>query len=185
MAGDPQTHFYMKDVHIPEENVLTHGDKGFYDQLEALNWERCGTAIGATTISMCAFEKALKYAQNRKQFDQSISEFQGLQWKLADMAKEIEASRTLTYRAVKNAQVNNQPPDRLETSIAKLYAAETVEKVVSEALQIHGANGYQQGHPIEYLYRYARGRRIGGGTDEIQKNGIASELLEGGLPTIN
>lgn len=182
MHGGTQTQFYMEDVHIPEENVLVQGREAFYDQLSALNWERCGSSMYANSMGLCAFDKAVEYAGDREQFGQSISEFQGIQWKLADMAKKLEASRTLTFRAAMNAQEHGRVPDRLETSIAKLFSSETVEEVVSEALQIHGANGYQQGHPLEYLYRLARGRRIAAGTDEIMKNNIASVILKDGLP---
>lgn len=100
------------------------------------------------------------------------------------MLKELEASRTLAYRAALNAHDAGTSPDRLETSHAKLYSGEMVEQVTSEALQVHGANGYQRGHPLEYLYRLARGRRIAAGTDEIQKNQIASALKRDGLPDL-
>jgi alkylation response protein AidB-like acyl-CoA dehydrogenase len=181
MHGDTQTHFFMEDVYIPEQNVLVQGKEALHEQLKALNWERCGSSMWANSISLAAFDKAIEYAKERIQFDKPIAEFQGIQWKLADMAKLIEASRTLTYRAAINAQQQGGVPDRLETSIAKLFSSESVEKVVSEGLQIHGANGYQRGHPLEYLYRLQRGRRLAAGTDEIQKNQIASVILEEGL----
>ncbi len=182
MADGIQSHFFMNDVHIPEENVLVRGPEAFKQQLNALNWERCGNAMMANATSLCAFDKALEYAQQREQFGQPISEFQGIQWKLADMAKQIQAGRTLTYQAVRDADRRGEPPDRLSSSLAALYCSEHGERIVSEALQIFGANGYQQGHPLEYLYRLARGRRIGAGTDETQKNGIAREILRrGGL----
>jgi alkylation response protein AidB-like acyl-CoA dehydrogenase len=98
------------------------------------------------------------------------------------MAKELESSRALTYQAAFRAQEHGRIPDRLDASLAKLKSSEVVESVVSEALQIHGANGYQQGHPLEYLYRLARARRIAAGTDEIQKNNIAATLKEKGIP---
>ena len=182
MADHSQTHFYMEEVTVPEENVLARGRSGFKQILQALNWERIGSATLANAIGKCAISHALEYATDREQFGQPIGDFQGIEWKLADMTKELEASRTLTYRAAMNARDGDQPPDRLETSLAKLYSGEMVEYVTSEALQIHGANGYQQGHPLEYLYRLARGRRLAAGTDEIQKNQIASVLKERGLP---
>jgi alkylation response protein AidB-like acyl-CoA dehydrogenase len=182
MAGHNQTHFYMEDVTVPEENVLARGRDGFKRVLRALNWERVGSATLANSFARCAVDEALEYAGDREQFGQPIGEFQGMEWKLADMVKELEASRTLTYRAALNAREAGEAPDRLETSLAKLYSGEMVERVTSEALQIHGANGYQQGHPLEYLYRQARGRRLAAGTDEVQKNQIASALKDGGLP---
>ena len=184
MAGNTQTHFYMEDVHVPEEHVLTRGKEGFKQQLKALNWERLGSVAFANSMARCALDKAIEYAQDREQFDQPIGEFQGIGWKLADMAKEVEASRSMAYRAALDAHERGRVPDRLQTSLAKLYSSEMVEKVVSEALQIHGANGYQQGHPLEYLYRLARGRRLAAGSDEIQKNQIADALQEDGLPPL-
>lgn len=184
MAGYTQTQFYMEDVPVPEEYVLTRGPDGFKNQLKALNWERLGSATVANSMGRCALSKALEYAEDREQFDQPIAEFQGMQWKFADMMKQLEASRALTYRAATTAIERGRIPARMETSIAKLYSAEMVESVVSEALQVHGANGYQQGHPLEYLYRLQRGRRIAAGTDEVQKNQIAAVLREDGLPPL-
>jgi alkylation response protein AidB-like acyl-CoA dehydrogenase len=182
MAEHSQTHFYMEGVTLPEENVLARGSEAFGQVLRALNWERVGSAALANAIARCAVEKAVGYAEDREQFGQPIGEFQGIEWKIADMVKELEASRALAYRAALNARENDGSPDRLEASLAKLYSGEMVEQVTSEALQVHGANGYQQGHPLEYLYRLARGRRLAAGTDEIQKNGIADVIRTDGLP---
>jgi alkylation response protein AidB-like acyl-CoA dehydrogenase len=143
-----------------------------------------GNASLCNAVALCAFDKALDYAQQREQFGQPIGEFQGIEWKLADMAKKIEISRAITHQIAEEAYRKETEPGRMETSIAKLYSAEMGEEIVSESLQIHGANGYQQGHPLEYLYRFARGRRIAAGTDEIQKNTIARALKEEGLPHI-
>lgn len=180
MAGGTQTHFFMEDVHVPQQNILVRGQEAFRDQLHALNWERCGNAIMANATSLCAFDRAIEYARSREQFGQPIADFQGIRWKLADMAKHVQAGRALAYQAVSDARQRDGPPNRLQSSIASLYCAEHSERIVSEALQIFGATGYQKGHPLEYLYRLARGRRIGAGTDETQKNGIAEVLLERG-----
>lgn len=182
MHGGTQTQFYMEDVHIPKDRVLVRGPEALKEQLKALNWERCGSSMLANSIALNAFDKAVEYAQDREQFGQSIGEFQGIRWKVADMAKDLESSRALTYRAALSAKSNGGTPDRLKTSLAKLASSETVEEVTSEALQIHGANGYQQGHPLEYLYRLARGRRIAAGTDEIMKNNISDVVFDDGLP---
>lgn len=184
MANHSQTHFRMEDVIVPEENVVTRGKEGFKQQLKALNWERLGSATVANAWGRCGLEKALDYAQQREQFDQPIGDFQGIEWKLADVAKRLEAARALTYRAASNADEQGRIPDRLDASLAKLYASETVEYVTSEALQVFGANGYQQGHPLEYLYRLARGRRLAAGTDEIQKNQISDKLKQDGVPDL-
>lgn len=184
MADHEQTHFYLEDVEVPAKNVLTRGTEGFKNQLKALNWERLGSATLGNTIARCAVDEALEYAAQREQFDQPIGDFQGIEWKLADMVTELEASRALTYRAAERAREQDRIPDRVDTSIAKLYSGTMAESVVSEALQIHGANGYQRDHPLEYLYRLARGRRIAAGTDEVQKNTIASVVKNDGLPSL-
>ena len=184
MGGHTQTHFYLENVRVPADHVLTRGSAGFKQQLTALNWERIGSATLANAWARCALDMALEYALDRDQFGQPIGDFQGIEWKLAEMLKEVEASRALTHRAARRAVAHDRVPDRLDASLAKLYSAQIVERVVSEALQIHGANGYQQDHPLEYLYRVARGRRLAAGTDEIQKNTIAAALKDDGLPPL-
>lgn len=184
MHGGPQSQLYFEDVTVPQENVLTRGRDAFKEQLVALNWERLFSAALANGIAACAFDKALEYAKQREQFDQPIADFQGIEWKLATMATKIQLSRALTHSVAKTATETDTPPSRLNTSIANYYSATMVERVVSEALQIHGANGYQQGHELEYLYRFARSRRIAAGTDEIQKNTISGALKRNGLPNL-
>ncbi|WP_254538525.1 acyl-CoA dehydrogenase family protein [Halomarina litorea] len=184
MAGHSQTHFFMEDVPVPAENVLVRGREAFKEQLKALNWERCGSAAYANAIARCAFEKAVDYAQQREQFDQPIAEFQGMRWKVAEMATSLEISRNMTWRAALEAEARGRVPDRLATSMAKLVASRTAEEVVSESLQVFGATGYQREHPLEYLYRLQRGRRIAAGTDEVLKDQIASAVFEDGLPDL-
>lgn len=184
MAGFTQSHITFSDVEVPHQNVLTRGKDGFKQQLKALNWERLGCAAYATAIARCALSQGLNFAQEREQFGQPIAEFQGNEWKLADMVKQFEAARALSYMPAQQAARRETPPGRTETSIAKLYTAEAVQSIVSESLQLYGARGYQQGNMLEYLYRMARGRRIAAGTDEIQKNTIASAVKENGLPAI-
>ncbi|RQG87878.1 acyl-CoA dehydrogenase [Natrarchaeobius halalkaliphilus] len=181
MAGDTQTHFTFSEVSVPESHVVVSGKSGFKRMLRALNWERCASAMGCIAIALCAFDTAVEYAKTREQFGQSISEFQGLRWKFADMAMQIQLGRTMVYNTVITAVENECPPNRLQSSIAALYATEVCNNVVDEALQIHGANGYQQGHPLEYLYRLVRGKRIAAGTDEMLRNTIADAVLDEGL----
>jgi alkylation response protein AidB-like acyl-CoA dehydrogenase len=172
----------MEDVEIPDERVLVRGEDAFGDLLEALNWERLGTVAFTNAMASCALDKALEYAETREQFGQPIGEFQGIEWKLADMAKQLEVSRALAHRSATTAMEQDAHPDPYETSVAKLFSAEMVERVVSEAVQVHGANGYMQEMPLGYLYRLARGRRIGAGTDEVMKNTIARMLKRDGVP---
>jgi alkylation response protein AidB-like acyl-CoA dehydrogenase len=185
MVEHHQTQFYMNDVPVPEENVLVRGKEAFHSQLEALNWERLSTASQTNAISLCALDKALDYADQREQFDQPIGDFQGIEWKFADMYKKLESSRALTYLAGKRALEQDDTPDPLLTSAANLFSGEIAQDIVTESLQIHGANGYQKGHPLEYLYRFARSYQLGGGTDEIMKNTIARMLKKRGVPTLD
>lgn len=184
MAGHTQTHFYMEDVVVPPENVLTRGQAAFKQQLKALNWERIATATISNAAALCAAEKALEYANDREQFGQPIAEFQGIEWKLAEIVSQLQAARTLTHNAAADARAEDRIADPLQTSIVKLYATRTAQQVVDEALQIHGANGYQQGHALEYLYRFVRGNRIAGGTDEMMKNTIARMVKKQGIPSL-
>jgi alkylation response protein AidB-like acyl-CoA dehydrogenase len=184
MFGHTQTQFFMNDVVVPEENVLTRGPDAFKEQLKALNWERLGNAALSNGTAACVFDLALEYAGDREQFGQPIGDFQGIEWKLADMAKTIQTARNQTYAAASAAEAAGGVPDRLSTHIANLWSGEVLDEVADEALQIHGANGYQRGHPIEYFYRFARSRRIAAGTDEIQRNTIARVLKDEGLPSI-
>jgi hypothetical protein len=182
MAGHVQTHFVMEDVHVPDENRLITDERDWKAQLRQLNWERVIIAMWTLAAARCAIEHALDYAEDREQFGQPIGEFQGMRWKFADMVAEYEAGRSLVYRTVSEALEDGEPPNRLMSSVTRLFASERTERVVSEALQVFGANGYQRGHPLEYLYRFVRSRRIGHGTDEILKNGIADRLFERGIP---
>ncbi len=184
MAGHTQTHFFMEGVPVPTENVLVRGEQALKQQLRALNWERLGGAAFTNTLARYALNQALDYAQEREQFDQPLKDFQGMRWKFAEMTQQLEASRALTYRAASGAASNGGSPDRLETSLAKLYAGEMAESVISESLQVFGSAGYQQGHPLEYLYRLQRGRRIAAGTDELMKNNIADVVFKEGLPDL-
>lgn len=179
MAGHVQNELYFDDCRVPEEQILVHEKEAFKELMIEFNVERCHNAMMCIACGLNAFDKALTYAQEREQFGQPIGDFQGIEWKLADMAIELEAARLLIYRAAANAQ--DSDPSRLETSIAKVKANEVGQMVVDEALQIHGAMGYMQESPLEYMYRWVRGWKIAGGTVEVQRNGIASYLKKYGL----
>jgi alkylation response protein AidB-like acyl-CoA dehydrogenase len=185
MAEEIQSQIHLNDVVVPEEHVLTRGGDAFQEQLKALNWERLGSAALYNATALCALDAALAYADDRVQFDQPIGDFQGIEWKLADMVTRLQASRHLTFQAGRIAVEDGRVPNPMATTMAKLFASEVSNFVVDEALQIHGANGYQQGHDLEYLYRLARGFPIAGGTDEIQKNSIATFLEREGVPRLS
>ncbi len=184
MVGKTQTHFEINNVEIPAENVLTRGPDAFKQQLKSLNWERVGAAAFLNGLAWDALDIAFDFANQREQFDQPVGEFQGIEWKFADAATQLECSRALTQRAAESATGDPGYPDPLCANMAKLNAGRVADAVVDEALQVHGARGYQRGHAIEYLYRFVRGYRIAGGTDEIHQNTIASLLHEQGLPTL-
>ncbi len=185
MAGYSQTHFTMDDVVIPEDNVLTRGDDGFKQQLISLNWERLGSSALTVAWAEAGLQHALEWASEREQFDRQIEDFQGMEWKLAEMYRKIETAASVVYQSAASADGATEAPSRLTTSVAKLHCSQIAEEVVSEAVQTVGARAYQQGHPLEFLYRFTRSRRIAAGTDEMQLNTIAKALKEDGLPAVS
>lgn len=180
MAGHDQYELVFDDCEVPEENVLVYGGgESFKQLLVEFNVERCHNAMMCVACGLNAFDKAREHAATREQFGQPIGEFQGIGWKFAEMATQLESARLLIYRAASNAVDGS--PSRLETSMAKVAANEAGEFAVDEALQIHGAMGYNKESPIEYLYRWVRGWSIAGGTVEIQRDTIAEQLRKHGL----
>ncbi len=179
MAGHLQHEIRFDDCAVPGEHVLAHGAESFKRLLISFNVERCHNAMMCVACGLNAFDRALEYSGQREQFGQPIREFQVIEHKLADMAIKLDAARLMIYRAASNAVVDE--PSRLETSMAKVIANEFGQDVIDEALQIHGANGYTKGSPIEYLYRWVRGWKIAGGTVEVQRNMIAKDLKKYGL----
>jgi len=179
MAGHRQYDVFLEGCRVPEEQVLSEGKEAFKALLSEFNVERCHNAMMCVACGLNAFDKALAYAKDREQFGQPIAEFQGIEWKLADVAMQLDAARLMIYRAAANAR--DEAPSRLETSMAKVFANEAGMAAVDEALQIHGATGYMRDHPINYLYRWVRGWKIAGGTVEVQRNAIADQLKKYGL----
>jgi alkylation response protein AidB-like acyl-CoA dehydrogenase len=176
MSGAIQNQLFFEDAIVPAENVLIKED-GFRQMMMAFNAERCGNSTMSLVTAQCAFEKALAYSQERAQFGRPISEFQGIQWMLADMKVKIDAARLLIYRAVINGEQGF--PSRLEAATAKVFSNEMAVEVTNSALQIFGGYGYSREYPMEWLVRFARGWTIAGGTAQIQRNNIARELLKG------
>jgi alkylation response protein AidB-like acyl-CoA dehydrogenase len=166
----------IEDVRIPEENVVGEVNEGFYQLMNFFASGRTSVAAQAVGAAQGAFDAAREYATERKQFDQSISDFQAIQHKLAEMATNIDAARSLTYRAA--TAVANDTDDAVRfASMAKLFASEHAVDVADEALQVFGGAGYVTDHPAERYYRDARITKIYEGTSEIQKNIIADQLL--------
>jgi alkylation response protein AidB-like acyl-CoA dehydrogenase len=174
LRGCAQADLIFENCRVPKENVVIHpGD--FTKLMEAFNLERCGNAIMAVGIASAALEEAIAYAKQRTQFGRLLCEFQGLQWKFAKMAMDVDAARLLVYRAVSSAA--HGFPSMLESSMAKAYSNEMAIRVTNDALQVFGGLGYLRECPLERMVRDARAWAIAGGTVEVQLNNIASALF--------
>jgi alkylation response protein AidB-like acyl-CoA dehydrogenase len=176
MRASETTELVFEDCIVPEENVLGNVGDGFKQAKKILDGGRISIAALSLGIAHGAFEAALQYSKEREQFGQSISTFQGISFKLADMATEIEAADLLTFRAayLKDAGLSVTK----ESSMAKLYASEVAVKVANEAVQIFGGYGFTKDYPVEKYYRDAKLCTIGEGTSEIQKIIISASLLK-------
>lgn len=162
---------------IPKENVLGKIGDGFVQAMKVLDGGRISIAALSLSIAVGSYEAALKYAQEREQFGQAISNFQAIAFKLADMAMEIEAGKLLTYKACDLIMKGEKMTK--EGAFAKYYTSELAVRASSEAIQIFGGYGYTKDFPVEKFYRDAKLCTIGEGTSEIQKVVIAREILKG------
>jgi alkylation response protein AidB-like acyl-CoA dehydrogenase len=165
----------FSDCPIPRGNLLGNLGAGFVDSLKILDGGRISIAAWSVGMAQGAYEAALKYSKQRRQFGKAISEFQAIQWKLADMSTEIAAAGLLTYRAAWMA--DNGRRHTLESAQAKLYAGEVAVRAANEGVQIHGGYGYTKDYPAEKYYRDVKLCTIGEGTSEIQRLVIARHLL--------
>lgn len=166
----------FEDCGIPEANLLGKLGEGFIDSMQVLDGGRISIAALSLGIGRGALDASVKYVKERRQFGKAIAEFQGIQWKLADMATELDAARLLTQRAavLKDA---GQRVTR-ESSMAKLYASEVAVRICDEAVQLHGGYGFIKDYPAEKFYRDVKLCTIGEGTSEIQRMVIAREILK-------
>lgn len=169
------TELVFQDCFVPEANRLGKEGEGFRIAMESIDSSRFIVAAQAVGIAQGAFDRCLVYAKERQQFGQSIINFQAIQWMLADMATQIDASRLLTYRAAYLEQ--NHLPFVKEASMAKVYASEAAMFVTSKAIQIYGGYGYVKEYPLERYFRDARICGIYEGTDEMQRMTIARHLM--------
>lgn len=161
---------------VPEQQMLGSGGDGLNIAFRTLDLLRSTVGAAAVGFARRALAEAISYSQTRRQFGRTIGEFQGIQFKLAEMAADLEAARLLVYQAAWTHDM--QEPDLpLKSSIAKLFATEAAQRIVDQALQIHGGNGVVAGHIMERLYRDVRALRIYEGSSEIQKIVIAKSLL--------
>jgi alkylation response protein AidB-like acyl-CoA dehydrogenase len=166
----------FEDCVIPAESLLGKEGDGFIDAMRVLDGGRISIAALSLGMAQGAYEAALNYSKERKQFGKAIGEFQAIQWKLADMATEIDAARLLTMRAASMKDAGMKTT--LESSMAKLYASEVAVRCANEGVQIHGGYGFIKDYPAEKYYRDVKLCTIGEGTSEIQRLVIARQLLK-------
>jgi alkylation response protein AidB-like acyl-CoA dehydrogenase len=168
------TELILEDVVVPAENLLGKKGNGFRQFLMTLDGGRIGIGAMAVGIAQAAFEKALAYSKERKQFGKTLSEFQAIQFKLADMAMKIDLARTMVYKA---AWLKDQgKPYTKEASFCKLFASEMCTEVTNQAIQIHGGYGYMKEYHVERYLRDAKLLEIGEGTSEVQRMVIARQI---------
>ncbi|MGQ9585723.1 MAG: acyl-CoA dehydrogenase [Anaerolineae bacterium] len=165
----------FEDCRIPAGNLLGKEGDGFKIAMVALDAGRIGVAAQSVGIAQAAYETALRYAKERRQFGQPIAQFQAIQWMLADMITRIQASRLLTYQAALKHDAGER--HSLESAMCKLFASETASFVADCAIQILGGYGYMKEYPVERHYRDARITRLYEGTSEIQRLVIANQIL--------
>ncbi len=167
---------FFEDCKVPASNLLGNEGEGFKIALQTLDAGRIGVAAQAVGIAQAALEASASYAQERKAFGKPISDFQGLQFMMADMATRVEASRLLVWQAA--VMKDKAMKFGKQSAMAKLYAAETAMWVTTKAIQIHGGYGYTTDYPVERYFRDAKITEIYEGTSEIQRIVIARELLK-------
>lgn len=172
--GIPSADIFFDSVRVPAENLVVPAG-GFKKLMEAFDLERCGNATMCLGVAQAAFDTALTYVQERKQFGKPLVDFQAVQLKLAEMAMRLEASRLLIWRAAVNAEQGL--PSILDSSLAKCFANEMVREVAGAALQVMGAYGYSKEFAVERMLRDGWGWGIAGGAIDIQKVNIASALI--------
>lgn len=175
LSGEEWVELRLEEVKVPPENILLR-EGGFKKQIEGFNVERLGNAARSLALGRAAFRIARDHALTRKQFGRPLCEFQGLQWKFAEMEMKLQAAQLLLHRAAVNADKGF--PSALETSVAKASCNAAGFEVASEAMQILGGLGYSEASLVEYCFRKTRGWMIAGGSTEMMKNRIAETIFE-------
>ncbi|MCB9291996.1 MAG: acyl-CoA dehydrogenase family protein [Lewinellaceae bacterium] len=170
----------FENLRVPKENLVVPPGSAFRKLMSAYNGQRVGASAVALGIAQGAFDFSKDYADGRRQFGRRITDFQAVQFKLADMAISLDAARYLVYRAAAGAKMGIT--GRYESSVAKVYASEMAVRVTSEAIQLCGAQGYARSLPLERMFRDARCFTLAGGTAEMQRIGIAGSILGRPLP---
>ncbi|MBG6088762.1 acyl-CoA dehydrogenase family protein [Actinomadura viridis] len=170
---------HFDNVRVGPEDVLVmpeeHSKKGTGILVNQFNPERCGNAAMCTGLGQAALDASVGHLNARRQFGRPLAEFQGLQWKIADMALDVHVSRMLLWRAARSG--DGGFPDQMETLMAKLHSSEMVQRVTNTAIGIHGARGYSRRWPVERYFRDGRGLAMGGGTPEVMRNVLGAQVL--------
>jgi alkylation response protein AidB-like acyl-CoA dehydrogenase len=175
MRASDTSEVIFEDCRLPAAQMVGEEGQGFINTLQVLDAGRIGIAALSVGLAQGAYEAARSYAKERRQFGQPIAAFQAIQWKLADAATKIEASRLLTYRAAFLKDRGQRMTK--ESAMAKLYASETAVRVADDCVQIHGGYGFVKDYPAEKYFRDVKLLTIGEGTSEIQRLVIARQLL--------
>ncbi|WP_233237117.1 acyl-CoA dehydrogenase family protein [Bordetella sp. LUAb4] len=179
MSDEEWVEIFFDNVYVPDEMVVL-GEGGFKKQIAGFNVERIGNTARSLALGRYAYEEAREWAMQRKQFGRLLCEFQGLQWKFADMRIKLDAAQLLLYRAATNA--DSGFPSATETAIAKAYCNQVGFDVANDALQVLGGMGYSRESLVEYCVRRCRGWMIAGGSIEILKNRIAEGIFDRSFP---
>jgi alkylation response protein AidB-like acyl-CoA dehydrogenase len=176
IRGSVTRELVFQDCRIPKENLLGREGGGFLVAMKTLDQSRPGVAAQAVGIAQGALDKALAYAHERHQFGKPISSFQGIQFMLADMATQVEAARALTYQAARTIDSGAKNVAKI-SSMAKVFASDTAMKVTTDAVQIFGGYGYMKEYPVEKMMRDAKITQIYEGTNQIQREVIALQMI--------
>jgi alkylation response protein AidB-like acyl-CoA dehydrogenase len=177
IKGSPTCEIYFEDCTIPADRIIGEPGTGFKTALRTLDHTRLAIGAQALGIAQGAFDAALGYVKERRQFGQRIADFQGIQFMLADMAMKIEASRQLVYAAAARAE-RNEPNLTFTSSAAKVFASDTAMSVTTDAVQLFGGYGYTQDFPVERMMRDAKITQIYEGTNQINRMVMARNLLK-------
>ncbi len=180
VRGVRESYVHFEDMQIPAEKVVVPAGAAFKQLMSAYNGQRVAASAVCLGLAQGALDYAVAFADKRRQFGKRITDFQAMQMKIANCTVDIEAARLLVYKAAANAKLTIT--DRVESSIAKAYAAEMVIRVTNEAIQLMGGDGYSRFHPVERMARDARAFTLAGGSIEMQRLAVASNVLGRPLP---
>jgi alkylation response protein AidB-like acyl-CoA dehydrogenase len=175
MAGELQAQLSFQDCRVPKENVLVTGN-AFGRLIRIYNRNRLSGMAQGIGMAQASLDDVVQYSNIRRQFGRELADFQGLQWMIADMAIQLNACRAVLYQAAQEDDERELEP--LQVSMAKVFIAETVVKILDTAIQLYGGYGYMEESPINYRYRRARGMMIYGGTMQIHRNMVAARVLD-------